>query len=788
MLSFSVHSRHILFHFSSYRSSIRYPNFLPRLFTTNTLFKSHYSSSLNNNSYRRKMGSLSVFDETIQYPIARRNDSVIDNYHGVNVPDPYRWLENPDAEEVKDFVQKQVVLTDSVLKTCDCRTKLGETIKKVFDHPRYTTPFKRGVNHYFYFHNTGLQPQSVLYVQDSFEGEAEVLLDPNVLSEDGTVSLNSFSISQDAKFLAYGLSSSGSDWVTIKVMRVHDKVVEPDTLSWVKFSSISWTHDSKGFFYSRYPAPTIKDGEVVDAGTETDSNLYHELYYHFLGTDQSQDILCWRDPHNPKYMFGASVTDDGKYVLLSIEEGCDPVNKIYYFDLSELPNGLEGFRNKHSFLTFVKLIDDFDAKYQPIANDDAVFTFLTNKDAPKYKLVRVDLREPNTWTDVIQESEKDVLGSAYVVNSNQLIVSYLSDVKYVLQVRNLQTGSLQHQLPIDIGTVGEISAQREDSVFFFSFTSFLTPGIIYQCNLGTRIPDVKIFREIVVPGFDRSDFHVNQVFAPSKDGTKIPMFIVSRKDIILNGSHPCLLYGYGGFNVSLTPFFSVSRIVLARHLGSVICIANIRGGGEYGEEWHKAGSLSKKQNCFDDFISAAEYLVSAGYTQPKKLCIEGGSNGGLLVGACINQRPDLFGCALAHVGVMDMLRFHKFTIGHAWTSDFGCSDKEEEFHWLIKYSPLHNVRRPWEQHPDKSIQYPSTMLLTADHDDRVVPLHSLKLLATLQYVLVTSLDKSPQTNPIIARIECKAGHGAGRPTQKTIDEAADRYGFMAKMLEARWIE
>ncbi|KAJ1425092.1 Peptidase S9, prolyl oligopeptidase, catalytic domain [Sesbania bispinosa] len=731
------------------------------------------------------MGSLSAFHQRIQYPNARRDDSVIDDFHGVKIPDPYRWLENPDAEEVQEFVQKQVHLTDSVLQTCDTRTKLAEKLTKLFDHPRYSAPFRRG-NKYFYFHNTGLQPQSVLYVQDSLEGEAEVLLDPNALSEDGTVSLSRCSVSKDAKFLAYGLSSSGSDWVTIKVMRIQDKHVEPDTLSWVKFSSISWTHDSKGFFYSRYPAP--KDGEVVDAGTETNANLYHEVYYHFLGTDQSEDILCWKDPENPKYMFQASVTDDGKYVLLHIEEGCDPVNKLYYFDLSELPSGLEGFRNENSLFPFVKLIDKFEAQYLAVANDDTVFTFITNEDAPKYKLVRVDLKEPNAWTDVIQESEKDVLKSAFAVNGNQLIVSYLSDVKYVLQVRDLETGSLQHQLPIDIGTVGEISARREDSVVFISFTSFLTPGIIYQCDLRTQIPDMKIFHETVVSGFDRSEFHANQVFVPSKDGTKIPMFIVARKDIILDGSHPCLLYGYGGFDISLTPYFSVSRLVLARHLGSVFCIANIRGGGEYGEEWHKAGSLAKKQNCFDDFISAAEYLVSAGYTQPRKLCIEGGSNGGLLVGACINQRPDLFGCALAHVGVMDMLRFHKFTIGHAWTSEFGCSDKEEEFHWLIKYSPLHNVRRPWEQHPDRPIQYPSTMLLTADHDDRVVPLHSLKLLATMQYALVTSLDKSPQTNPIIGRIECKAGHGAGRPTQKLIDEAADRYSFMAKMLDAYWIE
>ncbi|CAJ1973166.1 unnamed protein product [Sphenostylis stenocarpa] len=731
------------------------------------------------------MTSRSALNLSLQYPPARRDDTVVEDYHGVKIADPYRWLEDPDAEEVKEFVDRQVTLTDSVLQKCETRVKLREAITKLFDHPRYESPFRRA-DKYFYFHNTGLQPQNILYVQESLEGEAEVLLDPNGFSEDGTVSLSTLSVSEDGKYLAYALSSSGSDWTTIKVLRIEDRNVEPDTLSWVKFSSISWTHDNKGFFYSRYPAP--KDGEEVDAGTETNANLHHQLYYHFLGTDQSEDILCWRDPENPKYTFGGSVTDDGKYILLYIAEGCDPVNKLYYCDLSQIPNALEGFRNENSLLPFVKLIDNFDAQYEAIANDDTVFTFLTNKDAPKYKLVRVDFKEPTVWADVLQESEKDVLESACAVNGNQLIVSYLSDVKYVLQVRDLKTGSLLHQLPIDIGSVSEVSARRKDSVVFISFTSFLTPGIIYQCNLGTEIPDMKIFREIVVPGFDRSQFHVKQDFVSSKDGTKIPVFIVAKRDIILDGSHPCLLYGYGGFNISITPYFSVSRIVITRHLGVVFCIANIRGGGEYGEDWHKAGSLARKQNCFDDFISAAEYLVSTGYTQPKKLCIEGGSNGGLLVGACINQRPDLFGCALAHVGVMDMLRFHKFTIGHAWTSDYGCSDKEEEFHWLIKYSPLHNVRRLWEQHPDQTIQYPSTMLLTADHDDRVVPLHTLKLLATMQHVLCTSLEESPQTNPIIGRIDCKSGHGAGRPTQKMIDEAADRYSFMAKMLEVHWIE
>ncbi|KAL3845370.1 hypothetical protein ACJIZ3_002773 [Penstemon smallii] len=736
-------------------------------------------------STAQEMGSLSAFDEPLQYPIARRDESVVDNYHGVMVPDPYRWLEDPDSEETKEFVEKQMKLTDSVLKNCEISEKLRDKLTKLYDFPKYNAPFREG-DKYFYFHNTGLQPQTVLYVQDSLDGKPEVLLDPNTLSEDGTVALSDFAVSENAKYLAYGISSSGSDWVTIKVMRVEDKIPEPDTVSWVKFSSISWTHDSKGFFYSRYPAPN--DGEKLDAGTETHANLHHEVYYHFLGTDQSEDILCWSDPENPKHIRSASVTEDGKYVLLYTSENCDPVNKIYYCDMSALPKGLEGYKGSKELLPFVKLIDKFDALYHYVANDDTVFTFLTNKDAPRNKLIRVDLKEPSSWSEVLQEDEKDVLESASAVNGNQIVVNYLSDVKNVLQVRDLKTGALLHHLPLDIGSVSEISSRRKDSVIFIGFTSFLVPGIIYTCNLEGEVPSMGIFREIVVPGFDRTEFEVSQLgdekhilkFVKSKDGTKVPVFIVARKNISLDGSHSCLLYGYGGFNISITPYFTASRILIAKHLDAVFCIANIRGGGEYGEEWHKAGALSKKQNSFDDFISAAEYLVSAGYTQPKKLCIEGGSNGGLLVGACINQRPDLFGCALAHVGVMDMLRFHKFTIG-----EILCFLSDD---FSLLYSPLHNVRRPWDKPSDKAIQYPSTMLLTADHDDRVVPLHSLKLLATMQHVLCTSVEKSPQTNPIIGRIESKAGHGAGMPTQKLIDEAVDRYGFMAKIVDASWIE
>ncbi|KAJ7519090.1 hypothetical protein O6H91_20G022400 [Diphasiastrum complanatum] len=757
-----------------------------RLFRSRTLFASRSAREV---IFRRKsattMGSLpeSVW---LDYPDVRRDGSVVEDYHGVPIADPYRWLEDPDSKEVKDFVERQIQLTDSVLKTCEGRDKLREKITDLFDYPRYDCPFKQGQK-YFYFHNTGLQAHSVLYVQDSLEGKAEVLLDPNQLSEDGTVAVSVYSFSEDAKYLALGISGSGSDWVTIKVLRVENRMMQLDILSWVKFSSISWTHDNKGFFYCRYPAPTNE--ETVDAGTETNSNLHHQLYYHFLGTDQSEDILCWKDPDNPKWLFGSEVTDDGKYLIMTLEEGCDPVNRLYYFDLSTLTNGLEDLRHTRTSLQFQKLIDNFEAQYELIANNGSIFTFRTNKNAPKYKLTRVDLNNPAVWTDVIPESEKDVLESVHCVNEHQLVVCYLSDVKYVLQIHELDTGVLTQQLPLEIGTISAVSGRRKDKEVFFSFTSFLTPGIIYRCDLTKNNLELDVFREIIVKGFDRASFETRQVFAPSKDGTRIPMFIVSKKDLVLNGAHPALLYGYGGFNISITPAFSISKIVLIRHFGAIFASANIRGGGEYGEEWHKAGCLGIKQNCFDDFQACAEFLIREKYTQPGKLGIEGASNGGLLVAACINQRPDLFGCALAQVGVMDMLRFHKFTIGHAWTSDYGCSDEEEQFHWQIKYSPLHNVSRPWENpNREKGTQYPATMLLTADHDDRVVPLHTLKLLATMQYVLNKSLPNSPQTNPIIARIDAKAGHGAGRPTKKLIEEAADKYAFLAKMLGASWID
>ncbi|PHT85012.1 Prolyl endopeptidase [Capsicum annuum] len=473
------------------------------------------------------MGSLPAIDErSLTYPFARRDESVVDNYHGVDVPDPYRWLEEPDSKETKEFVEKQVILTDSVLKTCEIRDKLREKLTKLFDFPKYNVPFRAG-DKYFYFHNTGLQPQKVLYVQDSLDGKPEVLLDPNTLSDDGTVALSMCAVSKDAKYLAYGISSSGSDWVTIKVMRVEDKRDEPDTISWVKFSNISWTCDSKGFFYSRYPAP--KNGEKLDAGRETNANLHQEVYYHSLGTDQSDDVLCWKDSENPMHRHIASVTEDGQYVLLYVFRNCDTVNQLYYCDLSALPNGVASYKGRGDALPFSKLVDYFDASYDYVAHNGTVFTLLTNKDAPKYKLVRVDLENPDFWFDIIREDEKDVLQSAVAVNENQLVVNYLRDVKNVLQLRDLESGALLHHLPIDIGSVTGISARRKDDSVFIGFMNFLIPGLIYECNLKGEIPELKVFREIIVPGFDRTEFQVNQVFGPSKDGVKIPMFIVARK-------------------------------------------------------------------------------------------------------------------------------------------------------------------------------------------------------------------------------------------------------------------
>lgn len=750
------------------------------------------------------------------YPVARRDESVVDDHHGVKVPDPYRWLEQEGhSPEVAAFMKAQVELTEKVFAPIQKESqKLRRLIMDTANHPRYRQVWRKA-GRWIYYHNTGLQPHDVVYCCDHEEAvgrhgesagepKAWVLVDPNGFSEDNTVALHGPpSVSEDGKYAAYMFSAAAGDWCRIRVVRVdgggdeEERIVD-DSISWVKFTEIAWTHDSKGFFYVRWKAPNLeRENGALRPGQEVNPTTNAMLCYHFLGTDQSEDVLCWEDSAHPNHYIEVELTDDGRYLLVYTRAGSGPC-KMQYCDLSALPEGcVEGWKKsqttdnngdeKGPLLPFVPLVDNFEARVTYVANDGSVFILKTNKDAPMYKLVRVDLQAPDVWETLVEESDKSVLEAAHAVK-DKVLIKYLRDAKSILQVRDLSSGKLVHQIPVDIGNVSWITNSRYDPVAFFGLISFLNPGIIYRCDLSAPVtPEVKVFREIHVSGFDRNDFEVKQVFAPSKDGTKIPMFIMAPKGIVLDGSNPVLMHGYGGFNISPGPTFSVSRMILAKHMGVVFCSTNLRGGGEYGEAWHNAGKRENKQNVFDDFIACAEYVVSLGYTSPGKICIEGASNGGLLIGATVNQRPDLYGCAFALGGPMDMLRYHKFTLGHYWMSEYGCPEKEEDFHWLIKYSPLHTVKRPWEQESLRQpCQYPSTMMFTADHDDRVVPLHSLKQIATLQHVLCTSLENSPQTNPIFCRILMNTGHGAGASTQKQIDEAALRYSFMAKQMGITW--
>lgn len=704
------------------------------------------------------------------YPNPRRDESIIDDYHGTKVPDPYQWLEDPDSEETKAFVDAQNAVSRPFIEACPVWKKLNQRITEMWDYPKYSCPAKHG-NHYYYFYNTGLQNQSVLYVQDSLEGEARVFLDPNQLSEEGTTALRGTAFSENGEYYAYGLSERGSDWVTIKFKKAPSGEDLPDTLKHVKFSSMAWTHDHKGLFYNQFP-----EQEGKKDGTETTANLNQKLYYHRLGTDQSEDILVAEFLDNPKWMIGAEVSDCGRYLVIAIREGCDPVNRLYFSDLAALPDGITGL------IPYVKVVDNFDAEYEYITNEGTVFTFKTNLKSPNYKLINIDFSsyEMEKWTTLVEEQKKDVLEWTACVHGNRLVLCYIEDVKNQLYVHDLSSGKRLAQLPLEVGTIVGYSGKKKDSEIFYQFMSFLTPGIVYRCDMSADNFQPKVFREIRVKDFDFDRFTTKQVFFPSKDGTKIPMFIVHRKDFRLDSSHPVMLYGYGGFNIPLTPSFSVSRLVFLQHLGGVYALANIRGGGEYGETWHKGGMLGNKQNVFDDFQAAAQYLIDNKYTSHNKITINGGSNGGLLVGACVNQRPELFGCAIAQVGVMDMLKFHKFTIGHAWTTDYGCSDNSDEFQWLIKYSPLHNM-----QVPDGDKQYPSVLLLTADHDDRVVPLHSLKYMAQLHHVF---RDCDKQTNPLMIRIDTKAGHGAGKPTSKVIEELTDIYSFIYQCVGLQWTD
>lgn len=675
----------------------------------------------------------------IAYPPSRRSDQV-DTYHGHSVPDPYRWLEDPSSAETRAWIEQQNQVAFGHLKALPQVEPLRQRLRELWNYERYSVPFRRG-GRYFFYKNDGLQNQSVLYTQSSLEAEAQVLLDPNSLSADGTVALGSIAVSEDGRYLAYSLSSSGSDWLEWHVRDIASGQDLNDRLRWSKFSGAAWTHDGQGFFYSRYDEPKA-DSQFEDV------NYYQKLYYHRLGTDQTEDILVYERPDQKEWGFQGQVTHDGRYLIISVWRGTDPKNLLFYKDLQQPDSQV------------VELIQNFQASYILVDNDGGRLWLQTDFQAPKGRVITLDLGSGETQ-EVIPEAE-ETLRSVSLIN-HQLIASYLKDAYTTVRRFNLQgqpVGSVE--LP-GIGSASGFDGRKEDTDTFYSFTSYTVPSRIYRYDLETG--EASLLRQAQVP-FDPDQYVTRQVFYPSKDGTTIPMFITHRRGLQPDGQTPTLLYGYGGFNVSLTPSFSVGTLAWLE-MGGIYAVANLRGGGEYGEAWHQAGTKTRKQNVFDDFIAAAEWLIDQGYTTPTRLAIMGGSNGGLLVGACITQRPDLFGAALPAVGVLDMLRFNQFTIGWAWESDYGSPKDPQEFAALYAYSPLHNLT--------PGTAYPATLITTADHDDRVVPAHSFKFAAALQAA-------HGGEQPVLIRIDTKAGHGAGKPTEKLIEEIADRWAFLAAAL------
>ncbi|WP_414514651.1 prolyl oligopeptidase family serine peptidase [Nostoc sp. PCC 9305] len=685
-------------------------------------------------------------EKSLTYPTSHKSNQA-DNYHGTLVTDPYRWLEDPDSEETRTWIEAQNQVTFGYLSEIPAREKIKQRLTKLWDYEKYGIPFKEG-ERYFYFKNDGLQNQSVLYTLKTLDDQPKVLLDPNKLSEDGTVALSGLSISEDGKLLAYGLSSSGSDWQEWKIRNVATGEDLQDHLKWIKFSGASWTHDNQGFFYSRYDEPNEKT-------RLEDVNYYQKLYYHQLGKPQSEDILIYHRPDQKEWGFSGGVTEDGRYLIISIWLGTDSKNLVFSKDLTN-PNA-----------EVVELINQFEADYSFIDNDDSIFYFRTDLNAPRGRVIAIDTKNPalENWQEIIPQSA-ETLESVGILN-NQFVADYLKDAHSQIKIFDLK-GAFSREIELPgLGSAGGFGGKRYDTETFYSFTSFTIPGTIYRYDMVTGKSE--LFRQPQVD-FNPDEYETKQVFYHSKDGTRVPMFITHKKGIKLDGNNPTYLYAYGGFNASMTPGFSVSLLVWME-MGGVYAMPNIRGGGEYGEEWHQAGIKDKKQNVFDDFIGAAEWLIANKYTKTEKLAIAGGSNGGLLVGACITQRPDLFGAAIPAVGVLDMLRFHKFTIGWAWTSEYGSADNPEEFPALYAYSPLHNIK--------PNTAYPATLITTADHDDRVVPAHSFKFAAALQ-------EAHTGEAPTLIRIETKAGHGAGKPTAKIIEEAADKWAFLVRALDVKF--
>jgi len=675
------------------------------------------------------------------YPKAKTVDQV-DDYHGVKVSDPYRWLEDTDSTDTHDWVEAENKVTFGYLDQIPYRGAIRDRMTKLWNYERFSVPAQQG-GRYFYDHNDGLQNQNVLFVSDSLNAQPRMLLDPNTLSADGTVALSGIAITDDGKLMAYGTAASGSDWMEWHVRDVDSGKDLPDLIKWVKFSGASWTKDGKGFFYSRYDEP--KDAALREA------NYFQKLYYHRVGTSQAEDKLIYERPDNKELGFSGGVTDDGHYLVISVWQGTAPKNRLYYKDLTKPDSQV------------VRLLDDFDAQYNFIDNDGPVFWFQTDLDAPRGRLIAIDTQHPEraNWKTVVPEGKDKLEGSSTI--DNLFLLSYLKDAKTEVRVYDLKGKFLRNVDLPGIGTAQGFGGKRKDKETFYAFTSFISPTAIYRYD--PEKGKSSVFRQPKVD-FDASQFETKQVFYNSKDGTRVPMFLTYKKGLKLDGQNPTLLYAYGGFDISLTPAFSVPTIVWLE-MGGIYAQPNLRGGGEYGEDWHLAGTKAHKQNVFDDFIAAAEWLITNKYTSTPKLAIRGGSNGGLLIGASVTQRPDLFGVTLPHVGVMDMLRFQKFTIGWAWTSDYGSSDNAEDFKYLYAYSPLHNLKA--------GTKYPPTLISTADHDDRVVPGHSFKFAATMQ------ADQAGPA-PVLIRIQTKAGHGAGKPISKVIEETADEWAFTAHNL------
>ncbi|MCH8966766.1 MAG: S9 family peptidase [Planctomycetes bacterium] len=677
------------------------------------------------------------------YPKTRKCDQV-DTYHGVEVPDPYRWLEDADSAETQAWVEAQNRLTFGYLGEIPSREKIKDRLSELWNYERYGLPFKKG-GRYFYRKNDGLQNQFVLYTMTALDAPPRVLLDPNKLSKDGTVALSGYAITEDGKYMAYGLSEAGSDWQEWRVREVATGKDLADHLKWIKFTGASWTKDGKGFFYSRYNEPAA--GEAL-----SDTNYFQKLYYHRVGSSQSEDVLVYQRPDQKEWGFGGTVTDDGRYLIINVSQGTLRQNMVFYKDLRD------------EKAKVVELISDFEAQYDFVDNDGPVFWFRTDLDAPRGRLIAIDITKPDraNWREIIPK-RLDTLRRVSAVGG-KFVASYLEDAHSKVRIYDLDGKEIREvEFPV-MGSARGFGGRRDDPETFYRFESFTDPGTIFRYDVATGKSD--IFRRPKVD-IDPKQFITRQIFYRGKDGVEIPMYITHKTRMLRNSKNPTYLYGYGGFNIPITPRFSVANIVWME-MGGVYAVANIRGGGEYGRKWHEAGSKLKKQTCFDDFIAAAEWLIEYKYTAPSKLAIGGGSNGGLLVGACMTQRPDLFAACVPAVGVLDMLRFHKFTIGWAWTSDYGSAENPEEFKALFAYSPLHNLKA--------GTAYPATLILTGDHDDRVVPGHSFKFAAALQAA-------QSGAAPTLIRIQTQAGHGAGKPTRMRIEEAADKWAFLVRTLD-----